>query len=455
MKPTRRNLIQSVPAVSSFGLFAASAPGPAAASVLRGAAGGDGPSGSANTTASQSNGSAGRTKALAANYAQEMVALRRELHQNPEVGLNLPQTRRRVLAALEPLGLEIRTSNETSSFTAVLRGRGTPVGERQVVLLRADMDALPITELVDVPYKSTNGAMHACGHDLHTAWLVGVAKILSDLRGELAGDVVFMFQAGEESLGGARLMVEDGLLDVAGSRVNAAFGLHALTTVAPRGVVTGKPQTILSGSAILRAKFTGLGGHGATPYLSIDPIPPLSTGILALQSMVTRRFNIFDPVVVTVGQVRAGSAPNVIPDSAEFAATVRTFSAENRQKIEELSVPLLQKIAEANGLTSEVTFTPGYPETVNNATEFALVQTVAGELLGSDRFTLLQNPLANSDDVAYVLQQVPGAFVFMGASTSDDPSTAEPNHSPRAEFDDSVLPDAAALLAELAFRRAA
>ncbi|WP_041684406.1 M20 metallopeptidase family protein [Renibacterium salmoninarum] len=394
-----------------------------------------------------------RTQDLAAGFSEEIVALRRELHQNPEIGLDLPETQRRILAALEPLDLEITLGKGLSSVTAVLRGGATSTGDRPVALLRGDMDGLPVDELVDVPFKSTNGAMHACGHDLHVAGLVGAAKILHAIRDELAGDVIFMFQPGEEGPGGAKPMIDEGLLDIAGKRADAAYGLHVMADHAPLGVWTGRPKTLMAAPDTLHVKYIGQGGHGSTAFRANDPIPALCEAVTALQTMVTRHFDIFDPVVVTVGHIAGGSKENIIPDSAQFNATVRSFSAETRAKAEQLSVQLLEGIAAAHGLKSEVVFEHIYPVTVNDEAEFAFTRGVIEELFGVERFHLMENPDPGGEDFSYVLEEVPGTYVFLSACAFDYPQDADGNHSPRAAFNDVVLADGAALLAELAVRR--
>ncbi|WP_285727899.1 M20 metallopeptidase family protein [Psychromicrobium xiongbiense] len=395
-----------------------------------------------------------RTQELAAQYSEDLVALRRELHQIPELGLNLPQTQQRILEALEPLGLEITLGKGLSSVTAVLRGEAqTEREDRPVVLLRGDMDGLPVTELVDVPFKSTNGAMHACGHDMHVAGLVGAARILHALRAELPGDVVFMFQPAEEGPGGAKSMIDEGLLEAAGRRVDAAYGLHVMSDQMPAGIWTGRAKTLMAAPDILRVRFVGQGGHGSAPFRANDPIPALCEAVGALQTLVTRHFDIFDPVVVTVGHIAGGSKDNIIPDDAAFEATVRTFSPENRAKVEELSVQLMKGLAEGHGLLAEVEFERVYPVTVNDETEFAFTRSVIEELCGAERFVEMQNPIPGGEDFSYVLEEVPGTFVFLGASVHQDLSEADGNHSPRAAFDDAVLADGAAVLAELAVRR--
>jgi hippurate hydrolase len=380
----------------------------------------------------------------------EMAALRRELHQIPEIGLQLPRTQERVLAALESLPLEVSTGTSVTSVTAVLRG-GRP---GPVVLLRGDMDALPVTELSGEEFTSRHdGAMHACGHDLHTAGLVGAATLLSARREELAGDVVFMFQPGEEGFNGAGYMIAEGVLGAAGRPVEAAYGLHVLSSIFPRGVFASRRGPLLAASDGLYVRVIGAGGHGSRPQDALDPVPAACEMVTALQNMVTRRFDTFEPVVVTVGMFHAGTRRNVIPDEATFEATVRTFSPTIREQIRERAVQLCEHIAAAHGLRAEVRYEDEYPVTVNHEAEHDFAADTVREVFGPERFVEPANPFTGSEDFSRVLNEVPGAFVFLGACRTDDPASAPSNHSPRAAFDDSVLADAATLLAALATRR--
>ncbi|MDN3238282.1 M20 metallopeptidase family protein [Glycomyces tritici] len=388
----------------------------------------------------------------AAAIAPELIALRRELHRIPEIGLDLPKTQAAVLAALEGLPLEITLGRTSTAVTAVLRG-GSP---GPVVLLRGDMDALPVTEETGVEYTSEHvGTMHACGHDLHTAGLVGAAKLLSAHRAELAGDVVFMFQPGEEGHDGAGHMIAEGVLEAAGRRADAAYGLHVISDMVPRGVFTTRPGPMMAASSGLFVDVRGKGGHGSRPHATLDPIPVAAEIVTALQSLVTRRFSTFEPIVITVGTFHAGTRHNIIPDNATFEATVRTFSAEALDQVEKESVKLAEDIATAHGLTADVRFEREYPATVNDADEAAFVEATVKDVFGEERYTEMPFPVMGSEDFSRVLEGVPGSYMFYGATILDDPNEAASNHSPRAAFDDSVLADGAALLAELAVRRMA
>jgi amidohydrolase len=385
--------------------------------------------------------------------AVEVTKLRRAIHAEPEIGLDLPRTQRKVLDALDGLPLEVTLGESLSSVTAVLRG----ARPGKTVLLRGDMDALPVTERTGLPYASLiDGAMHACGHDLHTAMLAGAARLLSARQAELAGNVIFMFQPGEEGPGGGRIMVEEGVLDAAGDRPVAAYGVHVTSGLLPFGLVASRVGTLMAAADTLHVTVHGRGGHGSQPHHAADPIPVACEIVLALQTMVTRRFDVFDPVVVTVGTFHAGTVDNVIPDEAHFVATIRSFSPQARAAIEKAAPRLVLDIATAHGVTATAEFRDGYPVTVNDGDELAFAEQTVTEVLGDGRYFAAPNPLTGSEDFSYVLEQVPGAFLMLGACTPDtDPFSAPFNHSAEAVFDDAILPDGTALYAELALRRLA
>ncbi|MFI9837182.1 M20 family metallopeptidase [Nonomuraea sp. NPDC051941] len=387
----------------------------------------------------------------ARDMRDELIQLRHSLHTTPELGLHLPRTQEKVLAALDGLPLEVKTGTSLSSVTAVLRG-GRP---GPAVLLRGDMDALPVAEKNDLPYVSQlPGQMHACGHDLHTAMLAGAARLLSARREELAGDVIFMFQPGEEGYEGAKHMIAEGVLDAAGARPVAAYGMHVVSAMLPPGLFASRPGPIMAAADTFLVTVKGRGGHGSSPHRALDPIAAGCEMVTALQTMVTKGFDVFDPVVVTVGSFHGGSADNVIPDEARFEATVRTFSKDNRTKVKRRLVEVVQGIAAAHGLEVEASFGMGYPVTVNDDGEAAFVGRTADELFGPGRYFVSPQPVMGSEDFSYVLEEVPGAFVFLGACPADrDPATAPYNHSPEAVFDDAVLSDGAALYATLAHAR--
>src|SRR5690349_18802619 len=295
----------------------------------------------------------------------DLIRFRHAMHREPEIGLDLPRTQEKVLRALDGLPYEITLGKETTSVTAVLRGTGNTAGTEAAgtqaappsVLLRADMDGLPVQEKTGVDYTSRlDGAMHACGHDLHTAMLTGAATLLAENRHRLAGDVVLMFQPGEEGFDGASYMIREGVLEAPGRRVDAAYGMHVFSSLEPHGTFCTKPGVMLSASDGLVVTVLGAGGHGSAPHSAKDPVTAAAEMVTALQVMVTRQFNMFDPVVLSVGVFRAGTKRNVIPETARIEATIRTFSEENRQRMMDAVPRLLKGIAAAHGLEVDVDY---------------------------------------------------------------------------------------------------
>lgn len=383
----------------------------------------------------------------------DLVQLRHALHRRPEIGLDLPETQRAVLDALDGLPLEIVTGTSSSSVTAVLRGTGPTRGLSPAVLLRGDMDALPIQENTGLEFASTiDGVMHACGHDLHTTMLVGAARLLSAHRDALHGDVVFMFQPGEEGYDGAGHMLAEGVLDAAGPKVSRAFGMHVIAAHLPRGQFTSRAGTLMASSDGLAVTVNGVGGHGSAPFRAKDPVSVAAEMITALQTMVTRQFDIFDPIVITVGSFHAGTKRNIIPAQATFEATIRTFSVAARDRVAAASVRLCKAIADAHGLDATVRYDTEYPPTVNDVTQTQFALDVVTETFGADRLTPMPNPDPGAEDFSRVLEEVPGCYLFLGSSPSDDPDSVEDNHSPTADFDDSVIADGVLLHANLAIR---
>jgi amidohydrolase len=397
-----------------------------------------------------------RLRSDVAELEPGVVELRHRLHRRPEIGLQLPETQRAVLDALAGLPLEVTTGSACSSVTAVLRGtgpRGLDAGPRPAVLLRGDMDALPVQEATGAEFASEiDGVMHACGHDLHVAMLVGAARLLSAHRDALAGDVVFMFQPGEEGWNGAGHMIAEGVLDAAGPRVQRAFGMHVIAGNLQRHQFTSRPGTLMASSDGLMVTVRGSGGHGSAPHRAKDPVTVAAEIIMALQAMVTRQFDIFDPVVITVGSFHAGTRRNIIPDEAVFEATVRTFSRAARDRIEAASVRLCEAIAAGHGLEADVRYNTEYPVTVNDAGQAAFAAGVVADVFGEARFTAMADPDAGAEDFSRVLDEVPGCYLFLGACPDEDYRAADDNHSPRAAFDDAVMADGCLLHANLAIR---
>jgi hippurate hydrolase len=382
------------------------------------------------------------------NDADRTIDLRRALHRQPEIGLHLPRTQATVLDAFAGLPIEVTTGTSTTSVVGVLRGaRPGPT-----YLLRADMDALPVHEDTGLPYASEiPGAMHACGHDTHVAMLLGAARVLAERRDLLAGQVVFMVQPGEEGFHGARFMLEEGLLDVVpAAPVSGAFALHTIATL-PSGSINVRPGPMLAAADQWRMTVRGRGGHASMPHAAADPIPVAAEIVLALQSMVTRRVDVFDPAVVTVAHIAAGSTSNVIPETAFLEGTIRTLSAERRRDVVAAVQRVATHVAAAHEMTLEFEHVEGYPVTVNDAAVAAQVLETATALLGERATSLMPVPLMGAEDFSYVLQRVPGAMAFLGACPPGlAPETAPPNHSNLVVFDEEPLPAGVALYAQMA-----
>jgi amidohydrolase len=377
----------------------------------------------------------------------ELIDLRRKLHQIPEFGLELPNTLKTILNEVSDLG-EIKLGKSITS--AVLHIKGDLPGP--TVLLRADMDALAVIEDTGLDFASTNGFMHACGHDLHMAMGVGAAKILASRKSELKGEVIVFFQPGEEGHHGADVMIDEQALMVSGTKPIRAYGLHVFSSY-PLGMMGSRSGPLMASAGDLLVTVSGSGGHGSMPWLSKDPISVLNEIMSALQTMVTKRFSAFDPVIVNIGWVRAGdtATTNVIPETASFGATVRVFSEENATKLKQYTQQLVESIASGFGLTATVEFTRATKVLVNDPAAIASVEKVTSEVFGPGRYINLPTPIAGGEDFASILREIPGAFVFMGACPPGvDHTTAATNHSNKAVFDDSVLGDGAALLAHLA-----
>jgi amidohydrolase len=382
----------------------------------------------------------------------DTVALRRSLHRRPEIGLRLPRTQEAVLAALADLDLRVSTGRAVDSVVAVLEG-AQPGG---TVLLRGDMDALPLQEDTGLDFASEiPGAMHACGHDTHVAMLAGAARLLAGRRDRIAGRVVLMFQPGEEGYFGARYMLEEGVLAAAGGPVDAAYALH-ITTQHETGTVHVRPGPLMASSDVLAITVRGAGGHASAPHRALDPIPVACAIVQGLQTLVTRRVDIFDPAVITIAQIVAGTTDNVIPETAHLLGTIRTLSESTRADVQAGVTRLAEGIAAAHGATAEVRIDVGYPPTVNHASAAETIRQTVAEVVGPDSVHLLADPVMGAEDWSYVLQQVPGAMAFLGACRpGEDPETAPGNHSNRVVFDEDAMAVGVATYAGLALHHLA
>jgi amidohydrolase len=377
----------------------------------------------------------------------DLQAIRRKLHQIPEFALQLPNTLKVILSEIDGLGEVTLGKSLTSAVLHIKGGQPGPT-----VLLRADMDALTVVEDTGLDFASTNGLMHACGHDLHMAIGIGAARLLKKHAAELKGDVIVWFQPGEEGHSGADVMIDEGALLVSGQKPIAAYGIHVFSS-SPLGQFNSRAGALMASAGGMTVTFKGAGGHGSMPWLSIDPISAMTEAMSALQTMVTKRFDAFDPVIINIGWVRAGdtATSNVIPETASFGATIRTFSAAHSAKVKLYTRELLEGIASSMGLEVEVEFDSATKVLMNTPAALDRVEKVIEQMFGPGRYQDMPTPIAGGEDFASVLAEVPGAFIFLGACPPEsDFMQAATNHSNKAVFDDRVIADGAALLASLA-----
>ncbi len=375
------------------------------------------------------------------------VALRRAVHRQPEQGLQLPRTQAAIRAELADLPLEIVEGKSTTSLTAVLRG-GRP---GPAVLLRGDMDALPLLEETGLEFASEDEeSMHACGHDTHVAMLASAARLLAGRVDQLAGSVVFMFQPGEEGHHGARFMIHEGVLDAAGPRVERAFGLHIISNLRSGLFQTG-PGPVMASADSFSVRVIGRGGHGSAPHQAVDPVPAAAAMVGALQTMVTRRISVFEPAVVSVTRIQAGTTTNIIPESALLEGTIRTLSEQTRTLIRTELPKVCEAVGAAHGCRVVADIEPGYPVTVNDDRVADQVLALGETVLGKENVEQITHPLMGAEDFSYVLQRVPGAYAFIGACPpGTDPSEAEANHSSRVVFDEDAMASGVAMYAAFA-----
>lgn len=381
----------------------------------------------------------------ARSIQSETVALRRAIHAEPELGLHTPMTMAKVREALANLPLEWKSGPSTTGEVATLIG-GKAGSDTRRVLLRGDMDALPMDEKTDLEFASTiAGRMHACGHDTHTAMLAGAAKVLCAQREELAGTVDFMFQPGEEGHHGARFMLDDGLID---PLPDAAFALHIMPN-AEFGRVAGRAGALMAAADQFTITVKGRGGHASMPHDCADPVPAAAAIVSAIQAMVTRRFRATNAVVVTVTKIEAGTTFNVIPDDAVLQGTIRTLSPEHRAKVHELLAETAADTARAHGVEANCEIEHGFPVTICDERAVKLGAKVARAIGGNERaWRNLADPIMGAEDFSYLLEKVPGAMFFLGvAPEGDDWSACCAIHSPRMHVDEDALPRGVAMLA--------
>ena len=379
-------------------------------------------------------------------FHHELTVLRRDLHANPEIGFKELRTSGIVAGALEALGIEVHRGIGGTGVVGVVRGKKSDSG--RMIGIRADMDALPIVEENDVAHCSVNsGLMHACGHDGHTAILLGTAKYLAENR-NFNGSAVLIFQPAEEGLGGAKAMLDDGLFDK--FPCDAIYALHNWPAL-PAGVIGINPGPMMAASDRFEIKIEGRGGHGAHPYQTIDPIIVAAQIITALQTIVSRNVHPVESAVISLGHIQAGNAaaPSVIPSHATLIGTVRTFSDDVQKLVESRMRTLVATIADAFGAKAELNYQRSYPATINSADEANFLADVATELFGEQKVVRNLIPSMGSEDFSFMLQQRPGAYFRLGQGGAEDGKLL---HNPKFDFNDEVIPVGSAMFAALVER---
>ncbi|MGB9789726.1 MAG: M20 metallopeptidase family protein [Thermotoga caldifontis] len=367
------------------------------------------------------------------NLKDEVVELRRTFHMYPEIEFDLHRTSQIVADYLESLGLEVKRNVAKTGVVALLRG----AKPGKTIMLRADMDALPLQELNDVPYRSKiDGAMHACGHDGHTAMLLVAAKVLSRRRKQLCGNVKFVFQPSEERFppGGALPMIEEGVLE--DPKVDMAFGIH-LWNALPVGTVGVRAGALLAAADEFRIVLKGKGGHGAYPHVCKDPVVTASELVLALQTLVSRNVDPLESAVVTVGKIQAGTAFNIIPETAVLEGTVRTLNERVRETIKQRMRQLVAGICTAYQMDFELDYKDGTAVLMNDPELTELVRRVAERVVGKDRVVEVP-PSMGGEDMSFFLQKVPGVFYLVGSANAEK-GLDKPHHSPYYDIDEDAL----------------
>ena len=378
----------------------------------------------------------------------ELVRVRRELHQTPEFGLDLPKTLEIILREVGDLG-EVTLGKDMTAAAILIRG----ANPGPTVLLRADMDALAVTEDTGLDFASTNGYMHACGHDLHMAMGIGAARLVHSNKEKLNGNVLMFFQPGEEGHDGAGLMLSQQMHMVAGEKPIVAYGLHVFSIV-PSGLFTTKKDTMMASAGDMLVSISGRGGHGSMPWTAKDPITGMIEILSSMQSFIAKNFDALDPIIVNVGWIKAGDdhTTNIVPETVIFGATVRSFSKKGYEETRSKLPEFIKQMANAFGLSAEVEFSPATKVLINHHQPVDRVEAVTKEMFGENRYRTMSQPIPGGEDYASILEEIPGAFIFLGAAQPGiAPEKLESNHSNKAQYDEAVLADGAALLAALAF----
>lgn len=383
-----------------------------------------------------------KIKELANKYSSLIMETREYFHANPGIEFQEFETTKKIIEILEEHKIEYQKDIAVTGVLAIIKGKK----EGKTVLLRGDMDALPIEEEVDVPYKSTvKGVMHACGHDSHAAGLLGAALILNELKDEISGNIKFAFQPAEENHGGAKPMIDAGILE--NPKVDAAFGLHVWGPLSEGKALTIKGPMMAAPDNI-RIKLIGKGGHASMPNELIDPVIMASEVILSLQTIVSRKIDPLEPVVISCCTVHGGSAQNVIPNEVEITGTVRTLNEEVRKKMPELIEQTIKGITEIYNGSYEFDYSFGYPCLINDINSADLLIKSTKKIIGDENVSTLAKPVMGGEDFSYFTQEVPSAFIFLGIAK--DMSNPPVHHHPKFSFDSKNTVTSAEILAQVA-----
>ncbi len=384
--------------------------------------------------------------ATAKSFDEGTVELRRAIHHDPELGLQLPSTQKKILDALDGLGMDITLGESTTSVTADLdSGKPGPT-----ILLRGDMDALPLQEDNDIPFKSRHdGRMHACGHDSHVSMLVSAARLLAENKDSFNGKIRFMFQPGEEGFHGAKYMIEEGVLD----GVDKAFAIHVFSALED-GLIVSRGGSLMASADRFEITVHGQGGHASAPHQCVDPIPAAAATVTGLHTMVSRSVDPALSGLVTVAHIEAGTTNNVIPPDAFMEGTIRALDEKTRSTLHAGLERVAQNTAQAHGCSCTSEIIPGYPVTVNHVAEANIIGQLASSVVGEEHWMEMPQPVLGAEDFSYVLQHVPGAMAFLGVCPPEiDTSEAAPNHSNLMTISEAKLSHGVALYAAMGMHR--
>jgi amidohydrolase len=375
--------------------------------------------------------------------AAHLTALRRQIHQHPELGFEEVETARLVARELSGLDLDIQTGVAGTGVVATIRG----AGPGRTLLVRADMDALPVSEDNDKPYRSRlAGKMHACGHDGHTAVLIGLARVLAGKRDRLAGTVRLIFQPAEEGPGGAEPMIAAGVLEH--PRVDAAIGFHVWNNL-PIGQIGLRPGPVMASTDQVDITIKGKGGHGAKPHLSVDAVVVAAHVVTGLQSIVSRMVNPLHSCVITIGTINGGFRHNVIAPEVRLSGTVRTYDRGLREAMPGRIERMVRGVCDAMGADCEIDYQQVYPTTINDPQTTELVRAAAAKVVGAHNVVTVE-PSMGGEDMAFFLAAVPGCYFFLG-SANPEKGCDQPHHSPGFDFDEAALPIGVQVLQQVVF----